>query len=304
MKPGFPTFRALAAALTLAAAVPSIARAEEAKAALTGASSADRERARALFLEGMDLYDEGSFGEAIARFRESYDLVPSPNSRLMTARSLRKLGRVREAWDAFEIAVEEARQAAAESDKYAPTLQSAVEERAALREQIGLLTVEVDGDAPEDAVLMIAGRQTPRNEWGRTQAVSPGRVELTLIAPSLQKIDREVEIAAGGEETVRLEVQPQAAPAPIAATPASDGRETLLTMAYVSGGVGAAGLALFGVVLATDGNAALGVTGLVMGAVGLGMGIALYAVAHGSDASAPRTTLVAGPGSVGLVGAF
>jgi tetratricopeptide (TPR) repeat protein len=298
------TMFSVAAATALAVTVSPLVHADESGGARAGATDGDRERARALFIEGNEYFDEGSYDEALPRFEESYRLVPSPNSRLMKARTLRKMGRVREAWAEFEVVLEEAKKAAAESERYLPTLESAERERADLRASVGLLTVEVEGEAPDDAVLMIAGRQAPRSAWGRVQAVSPGSIDVVLVAPSVEKFEKSVEIAAGGEETITVEVRnvPQAerAEAPVK----GDNRDTLLTMAYVSGGVGIGGLALFGIVLATDGNDALAVTGLAMGAVGLGLGIALYALAQDSEASGPRATLVAGPGSVSVVGSF
>jgi hypothetical protein len=300
---------ALAAVTALASASVAHAQEETAKDAESQqdeGSEASRERARALFAEGMSLSDSGDFGEALERFRESYDLVPSPNSRLMLARTLRKMGRVGDAWDEYGRVVGEARKAAQENEKYTPTLESAESERASLRAEIGILHVEIEGEPPDEAVLMVAGREIPKAEWSRPLVVVPGSATVVLIAPSVKREEQAVDIDAGGEHRVKLAVHGMDPGAPPPKATGGD-KDTLLMMSYVSGGIGVAGLALFGVVVATDGNEALGVTGIAVGAVGLGMGIALFAIAQSSDDSGrttSQTKVVAGPGSLGLAGTF
>jgi hypothetical protein len=62
------------------------------------ASNDQLRAAQKTFRVADDLYDAKRFEEALTADRASYDIVASPNSRLMIARSLRELGRLEQAY--------------------------------------------------------------------------------------------------------------------------------------------------------------------------------------------------------------
>ena len=55
-------------------------------------SEQDRERAKALFAEGLGLYEAGDIAEAIVRFEAAYQLAPLPALRFNLARCRQQLG--------------------------------------------------------------------------------------------------------------------------------------------------------------------------------------------------------------------
>lgn len=57
-----------------------------------GASDEDRERAKALFGEGLALFEAGDLAEAIVRFEQAYQLTPLPALRFNIARTRAQLG--------------------------------------------------------------------------------------------------------------------------------------------------------------------------------------------------------------------
>jgi hypothetical protein len=267
--------------------------------------SEKRDRARALFGEGMSRLDQGDLPVALARFRESYALVPSPNSHLMTARTLARMGRVNDAWAEYAAVIAEAKQAAGREEKYAATQQSAESERDTLRSQIGLVTVDIHGDVPPDAVLVVGDQLLGPDDSERPIAVAPGAARVTLVAPGIGKAEQSVEVTAGGDHHVTLQAEPAAAPC--ASEGGNSSNSALKTMAFISGGIGVAGFGLLAVTAITDGSDGLAAAGMSVGAFGIGMGVALYSVALSTEddsASASRATVVAGPGSVGVVGTF
>src|SRR5688572_1019616 len=65
------------------------------------ASAQERRKAQARYEEGAKLFEAKRFPEALKAFQESYDIVASPNSHLMIARSLRDSGKLVAAYEEF-----------------------------------------------------------------------------------------------------------------------------------------------------------------------------------------------------------
>src|SRR5262245_1640542 len=139
-------------ARTLATAALAVVLLGSAPARAAGASvdTATREQSRAAqktFEAGDLLYDDKRYAEALGAFRASYDVVASPNTRLMIARSLRELNRLGEAIAEFEGAVAVAEAAAKSNERYTETANAARQELEALRAKVGMLSVRVRGAA-------------------------------------------------------------------------------------------------------------------------------------------------------------
>ncbi len=97
------------------------------------ANEEEKRAAQKMFEAGDGLYEGGRFDDAIAAFKNSHDLVSSPNSRLMLARSLREAGRNSEACDEFRGTI---RDAEASGGRYPEALQAAQSELGALESQL------------------------------------------------------------------------------------------------------------------------------------------------------------------------
>jgi hypothetical protein len=304
-------------------------------AAPGSATEEQKQQAREYFTTAMAAWQDKRFEEALQGFRGSYDIVASPNSHLMGVRTLVSLSRNAEAYGEAQAVVAEAEEAAASEPKYEATAQAAREIVAKLRPLIGLVTVVgADQAAEPDGTLTVAGRAIERPRWSEPVAVEPG--EVTVMLGGLPP--KHVTAVAGGDHSVDLTPAPPPEPEPIAKYEGPDRR----LMAYIAGGVGAAGLVTFaifgGLALSEYGDledqcpdkrcstdlsddASSGQTfqtvanvGLIIGIVGVVAGAGLFtwdlldedSGEEGADADtvARRPQLMVGPGSASLTVPF
>ncbi|WP_437968863.1 tetratricopeptide repeat protein [Sorangium sp. So ce260] len=214
------------------------------------------EKAQSLFKKGAALYESKRYALALEQFRASYAAVPSPNSHLYIARCLADLGEHSEAYLEFDLVAAEAAARAKAEPRYAQTEQTAQLERDDLARKIALVTVTV---AHPDAAasLAIAGKDVPRERWGKPFPVKPGKTEIVLRTRTTS-IPQTLDLSAGEAKTVALDAD-QADPGgagdgdPVlldegAGFPESEApsrRAYLRPYAYAAGGVGVAGLAVF-----------------------------------------------------------
>jgi hypothetical protein len=286
---------------------------------------------------GTAAFEAGRYDEALGHFEKSYDVVASPNSHLMIARTLSKMNKNAEAFAAIESTIAEADLAASKSDKYKKTAQMARAERDEMTKKVGFVVVSLPS-------TVTVGSETIKSpDLGRV-VVSPGKNEVVLRLPTGEETRRTVEVAAGDVKRVDL-----ALPAPSAAAPAPAPAECppartvhtssgidQRTLAYVAGGVGVAGFATFAVFgILNNGkyqdleaqcpggicppgassDAETGRTyqtlanvGLGVGIVGLATGTILFLTAPSRKTETvslkPTTRLAVGPASVSFQGKF
>jgi hypothetical protein len=316
-----------AACLAACLAVPAVAFAEGASPA--AATPAQRDKAQDAFVRGRELYMQKKYPEARAAFAESLEHVASPNARLYLARAERDAGHLVDAYRAYGRTIDEAQEAAATNPSYQQAAIAAAEERAELEPKLAFVTVEARGAR----TISIGGDPTPRA--GERVAMMPGRVEIIARGERGQVARASVDVAGGEHKTVTLTLD--AAPTPAPAAPAAakgdappSARATWRTAAYVSGGVGVAGLATFAVFgllsQSTHGDLERGCgagpcpperaddvsagrtqqtvanVGLAVGAVGLAAGVTLFVLTMPRSSAQARVS--AAPGWVGVRGTF
>jgi hypothetical protein len=331
-KPGGPTWDAPSAP----AAGPT------AGAAIDKATPKQKQDAGTAFNAGMTLFDTNKAEEAIAKFRESYAIVASPNSRMMIARSLSKLGRNIEAYREALATLDEANALAATNDKYKATASGVADDIREIEKKIALVTVKITGE-PDEATLSVAGVTIEQSQWAKAIPLNPGNVEVVLkTADGVSK--QTVAAAAGAHISVTLEM-PKAKVAdakikPVEKKTSSWKGPDRKIMGYVALGSGGAALLLFGTFGAlssgqysrldsgcparvncdpslqsvadrgknyqTVANVSLGL-GLV--GVAAGVGFIVWDKLDGGSwpwesASAARTRFAVGPGSVELTRSF
>ncbi len=222
-------------------------------AALTEATKEQKKQATKAFINGMKAFEGGRYEEALKDFNESYGAVRSPNSRLMIARTMAKLGQDVAAYDELEATIEDAEEAAKTDEKYAKTADAAREELKALTKRVALITLDVQ-KVPSGSSITVGDRAIPEADWSNPVVVQPGQVSVTLTTPDGQTVTETATAEAGGTSSVLLAPKPKAAPPPppppepavVAPEPEPSGFDQR-TAAYVAGGVGAAGLITFGV---------------------------------------------------------
>jgi hypothetical protein len=230
------------------------------------AGDSAKEVAQKVYVQGVDHYKAGRLLEALAAFRASYDMVPSPNSHLMIARSLREHGELVEAYSELGKVVLEADAAAASDAKYQSAAQASRSERAKLRARLTLVTIFVK-EPPEDLRVTVGDRAIDKASWGRPVPVLPGALVARATASGRPEQRQDVAAVPGGDVVVTFDFT--ARPEPIVARgiaqsvdsgpfPPGNGIPDIprqpsrppppprdRTWAYVSFGVGAAGLATF-----------------------------------------------------------
>ncbi len=299
--------------------------------ALESATPEQKRAAQKMFEAADGLYENGQYEQAAQAFRASYDLVASPNSRLMIARSLRELKRYEAAYQEYLATIKDAE---ASVGRYPDTLKAAQAEAEALGEQLSYLVID---DVPNGTELLINGKPVTFTP-GERFAVVESRVEIQLRLPD-GKVTRET-LDLTKQETRHVTANetkpPEAltkAPPPVDATPAprADTPNNIWrTAAYVAGGVGAAGLVTFGVFgvldhstysdlqskCNADGCASSGTSqidkgrkyqtianiGLGVGALGAAAAVTLFIVAPARSERAVAVQL--GPGSLRVQGEF
>jgi hypothetical protein len=210
---------------------------------------ADVQKATALFIKGTELFKAKKFGAAIEHFKQSYALVPSPNSHLYIARCLAGLDQARAAWLEFDRVADEASTAGA---KYAPTHDSAIQERDDLGAKLTIVSVTVPG-ADGNTAVRIGGYDLPSDHIGRPYPVDAGTFDVIVLGPLRAPARSTITVHVGERRDVTLPLGPPAAVAvgpagpQAGAPPESHGKvfTPLRIGAIAAGGVGVVGLILF-----------------------------------------------------------
>lgn len=117
--------RLLAAALVVIATTSASRSARADDAAPADASASDAGAAQREYTLGRESYAAGLYGRSLAAFERSLALLPSPNTRLYVARSLRELGRWGESAEAMRVTIREAEE---RGGKYLATRDAATTE--------------------------------------------------------------------------------------------------------------------------------------------------------------------------------
>lgn len=192
------------------------------------------------FLAGQTLYEQAKYALAIKEFQASYDAVKSPNSKLYIARCIRKLGRKKDAYSEYLLVVAEAEKRAAEDAKYAGTLSAAKDELAELKSEVAVLRLLIPADVKE-ATIRIDNETIDASRFLQGGvAVELGPVLVSAEAKGRKPFSKTLEFKAGDDRKVAVEL-------PLDDSANSKPASSLRTYAYVSGGVGVAGLALWGI---------------------------------------------------------
>jgi hypothetical protein len=312
------------------------------------ATSAQKKSAERKLSEGQKLFKAGKFDEAIAAFAAAHEIVATPEARLMMARSYQNSGELLKARDEYMAAIAEARAAVQQNEKYRQTLQSAQRELTDLEGVLGKVTIKLR-HAPAGTTVSIDGEAIDASKLADPIVLPPGQIRISAQTPDGRETDRQLSLSAGQDAKVDLAFPNEGAdespsiveegvetpPEPSAEPPAAPGNGRK-TAAFIAGGVGVAGLAVFGVfgllsnskykqlqdacqgdrcapsrqsdIDAGKRDQTLANVGLVVGAVGLGTSAALFLFGGSGHAEkAPKTARVElgiGFGTVQLSGRF
>jgi hypothetical protein len=221
------------------------------------ASGDDRAAAQQLFQEGKRLMAAGKVAEACPKFEAAAQLSQTPGVRLNLADCWALLGRTASAWAKYE----EARDLAGRLHD-AAAVGVARRARAALEPKLSFLTVNVSSEpATPDLQVSRDGDPVPRGAWGTALPVDPGEHEIVAEAQGRKRWSVKVAVPPDGAKetvTVPLLAQEESAPPITPEPPSSRPNETQTTprpvqhvpsstqrnLAWVSGGLGIAGVAV------------------------------------------------------------
>lgn len=186
-------FSAAFAALLLASAVaaPRHAHAQDAQTQAMG---------RALFNEGVTLFNKGDYEAACPKFEASLKHYPGLGTRGKLAECYEKLGRLASAWHTYR----EVAQLAMKSGD--PAREQVATERAkALEPKLSYVTVVVPpaSDVP-GLVVKRSGKELERSKLGAAEAVDAGTVVFEISAPGRKPFATQLSVAPG--QSAKLEV--------------------------------------------------------------------------------------------------
>ncbi|MGC4064425.1 MAG: hypothetical protein QM784_07240 [Polyangiaceae bacterium] len=308
-----------------------MATVDVAAATVDDATKAQLKDATAHYESGVKALDAGKHAEALTEFQKSYEIVNSPNSRLMVGRVLIKLERLPDAYRELELTLKQAKALATTQAKYQKTADAAQRELDELTKRISLVHIA------QGTKVEVQGKPVDLSEWQRRVPVDAGKLDITLTFPDGQELKRSFQTKPG--ESIELNVLPESgtASAPTeeressTATTAKvpSGSLDRRTVGYVVGGAGVLGLGAFvgfGLIGASSygdpkSNCAagacpessvddagskslmqgIGYTGLAVGVLGLGIGT--WLVLSGGSAE-PSTAVHLAPGELRMIRRF
>lgn len=155
---------------------------------------------RALFNEGVALYNEGKFAEACAKLETSLKYFPGIGVRGKLAECYERLGRYASAWSMYKEVAELATRSGE------PTREAVANERVkALEPKLSHVTIVLPpaSDAP-GLVVKRNGQVLDRSKLGVAQTVDAGSFTVEVTAPNRKLFVTQVAVTAG--QSARIEV--------------------------------------------------------------------------------------------------
>jgi hypothetical protein len=197
-----------------------------------------------LFTQGRDLVKAGDFQKACPLFAESHRLDPKVGTLLNLAECEQRQGELAAALRAWQQAINLAE---ATNDRRGEVARARHDE---LSPRVPRLTVRLQSGAPAETAVFREKVQLGHASIGRAFPVDPGRHVITVTAPGRRSHRIVVSLREGEQMVVTVGPGPReqhvAAPLDHVPTPVQGGRSGTATseraLAYVAGGVGAAGV--------------------------------------------------------------
>jgi hypothetical protein len=219
------------------------------------------DEAQRLYIEGRQLLEAGDLTGALGKLEPSLAMRNSPNTELLMAHALRRLGKKPAAMVSYLRVVEHAGERVAKGEsRYTATLDDAGRWVAHLRADLAEVQISV-GAAPEGTKLAIDGAAAAPTRRGDDLLLTlwrdPGPVALRVDTPDGRTTAREQNAPAAQRTLLRIDLAPTptppgsppppqtAAPIPAPAAAADDGGPPAAT--WVAGAVALAGFGTFAV---------------------------------------------------------
>ena len=281
-----------------------------------------RSAARALGAEGLKLFDEGKYEEALDKFERADELLPAPTLGIRAARCLVKLGRYVEAAERYlEVTRHTLEYGAPSSHRTA--VRDAKSEREELLPKIAQLEIRVAGPRGDGIQVSVDGEELPAALVDVSSPFDPGDHKVVARRGEVEVVER-VTLDEGERATVTLTL-PE-----LGESAAEDPHALSLwqNVALTSGGVGVGALTLAGMngiaalalrsqlkarcpdsncppsaharVDRYDAARAITTVSLIVGAVGVAAGAALWFSADAIEGGESEIEVGVGPGAIGV----
>jgi hypothetical protein len=164
------------------------------------ARAADTAEANRHFQEGVELYGEGKFEEALVEFERAYEIAPHPLVLYNLAGTNRELSHYDDAIQYYErFLAEGAGQVSPE------LLEKGKAELAALKSRVGTIAVTVDRSG---AVISVDGHKAGEAPLARPLVLGPGRHTIEIGMPGGRVETRVVALASGDQARVDVTLGP------------------------------------------------------------------------------------------------
>lgn len=226
------------------------------KAAIAAESSAsEKAAAEALFREAVALIERDQTGAACDKFAASQAIDPALGTMLRLADCYDRVGKTASAWALFEQAAATARGANQPERE-----RIAVERGKELESRLSKVVLSLSGAAPPGLEVRLNDVAIPTASLGTALPVDPGTLRVQLKAEGYHTLEKRFEIATGpssatlelpalkpAPKTNAAAAQPSAAGGSAEPSPEASRGSTQRVFAYVTGGVGIAGLIASGV---------------------------------------------------------
>jgi tetratricopeptide (TPR) repeat protein len=219
------------------------------------ASSAQLNDAKVPYLDGVKYMNSKHYKEAVEKFRESYDIVASPNSRLMLGRALVKVNQPLDAYREFEATMQQASELGVKQPKYQKTAEAARKELDDIKVELAFITV-IPGTE-----VSIGGRKLADGDWGKPLPVLPGKVPVEITATDGRVRKKRLRLEPGTTRVLSADLtsaaiggaadakddgeRDQKAEESSRGSSGSSGGLNRKTVGFIAGGIGVAGIAGF-----------------------------------------------------------
>jgi hypothetical protein len=202
--------------------------------------------AQAMFEEARTLMAKGNYAAACAKLEGSQSLDPGAGTEYNLALCYEKAGRTASAWATYLSA------AASYKSTNRPDWETRARDRAnVLASTLAKVTIVAPTPAPASLKITRDGEAVIPSEIGSPIPLDPGRHVIEAVADGRAKFSSTFVLAAGAKQTITVVMgnESVAPAAPLAgAKDSTDGgdsaHQSRVTLAYLLGGVGIAGLAV------------------------------------------------------------
>jgi tetratricopeptide (TPR) repeat protein len=191
----------VAALLALASPLVAQAPAGDTKAGDTKAGGTQAQIARDLFERGKAKWTLGLYDEAASLLAASNQLMPRAGTCMLLGDAYERLGRLRTARDAFQLASKLARESGDSQLEYRANTREA-----ALAPRLPRIEVRVPQPLPRGLLVTLNGVELPPDELNVPTALDAGNYHLEARAPGYRPFARDIQLSNDGPQPLGARV--------------------------------------------------------------------------------------------------